>query len=43
MDDIMKVDKSLKESDLLIKGVTETIKMKQKNKKVDFFACLACH
>ena len=35
MDDIIKIVKSLEESGLL-KGVTETIKMKQKNRKVDF-------
>ena len=29
IDDIMKIDKTLKESDLLIRGVSETIKTKQ--------------
>ena len=33
MNDIMK--KSLEESGLLIKGVSETVKIKQKNKKND--------
>ena len=37
--DIMKIFKSLEESDVLIKGVIETIKMKQKNKKEDFLEC----
>ena len=31
----MKIDKSLRESGLLIKGISETIKMKQKNKEED--------
>ena len=32
----MKIVKSLEESGLLIKGVSETIKMKEKNQKEDF-------
>ena len=36
MEDIMEIVKSLEESGLLIKGISET-KMKQKNKKNDFF------
>ena len=36
MNDFMKTVKSLEESQLLIKGVSETIKMKQKNKKEGF-------
>ena len=36
MEDIMKVVKSLKESGLLINSISETIKMKQINKKADF-------
>ena len=36
MNDFMKTFKSLEESQLLIKGVSETIKMKQKNKKEGF-------
>ena len=39
MEDIMKIVKSLEESGLLIKGISETIKMKQKNTKDDFFQC----
>ena len=39
MDDIMIILKSLEESVLLIKGVSETIKMKQNNKKADFLVC----
>ena len=36
MNDFMKTVKSLEESQLLIKGVSKTIKMKQKNKKEGF-------
>ena len=36
MNYIMKIIKSLEESSLLIKGVSERIKMKQANKKEDF-------
>ena len=36
MNDIMKIVNSLEDTGLLIKGVCETIKMKPKNKKVDF-------
>ena len=36
MEDIMKVVKSLEESGLLINSISETIKMKQINKKADF-------
>ena len=39
MEDIMKIVKSLEDSGLLLKGVSETIKMKQKNKKEDFLEC----
>ena len=39
MEDIMKIVQSLEESGLLIKRVSETIKMKQKNKKENFFQC----
>ena len=35
MNDIVKILKSLEDSDLLIDGATETVKQK-KNKKVDF-------
>ena len=35
MTDIMKIIKALEESGLLIKGVSETIKNKAKNKKED--------
>ena len=38
MEDIMKIVKSLEDSGLLIKRISET-KMKQKNKKVDFSEC----
>ena len=36
INDIMEIVQSLEESGLLIKGVSETIKMKQKNKKANF-------
>ena len=39
MNEIMKIVKSLEESGLLIKGVSETIKVKQTNKKEDFLVC----
>ena len=39
MNDIMKIVKSLEESRLLIKGVSETTKNKVKNKKEDFLEC----
>ena len=38
MGDIMKIVKSLEDSGLLIKRISET-KLKQKNKKVDFSEC----
>ena len=40
MEDIMKIVKSVGESGLIIKGISEKLKMKQKNKKEDFFAIL---
>ena len=36
MEHVMKIVKSLDDSGLLIKGITQTIKMKQKSKEVDF-------
>ena len=39
MGDIMKTVKYLEEIGLLIKGVSETIEKKQKNKQVYFVAC----
>ena len=39
MNNIMKIVNSLEESGLLIKGVSETIKKGQKNKKEDFAEC----
>ena len=36
MNDIMKIVQALEDSNILLKGVTKTIKMKQKNKKEDF-------
>ena len=38
MNDIIKIVKSLEESELLIKDVSET-KMKQKKQKEDFLEC----
>ena len=37
--DITKIFKSLEDSELLIEGISETIKKKQKNKKADFSQC----
>ena len=39
MKDIMKIVKSLEESGLWIKELMKQLKMKQRNKKVDFFQC----
>ena len=39
MKDIMKIVKSLEESELLIKEFMKQLKMKQRNKMVDFFQC----
>ena len=36
MNDIMKIVQALEDSNILLKGITKTIKMKQKNKKEDF-------
>ena len=36
MNDIMKIIQALEDSNILIKGVTKTVKNKQKNKKEDF-------
>ena len=36
MNDIIKIIQALENSNFLLKGVTKTIKMKQKNKKEDF-------
>ena len=36
---IIKIVKSLEDSGLLLKGVTETLQNEVKNKKVDFLAC----
>ena len=43
MNDIMKIIKSLEESSLLIKGVSQTIKNKTKEKKEDFSKCYECY
>ena len=37
MNDIIKIIKSLEDSNLLIDSVTETVKHETKNKKVDLF------
>ena len=39
MEDTMKIVKSLEDSDLLLKGVSKTFKMKLKKKKEDFLVC----
>ena len=39
MIDIMKIVKSLEDSVLLIKGLTQTIKNETKNKEVDSLVC----
>ena len=39
MDNIMKIIKSLEEFVLLIKSVSATIQIKQKNEQVDFLVC----
>ena len=39
MENIIKIVKSLEDSDLLLKGVTETVQNEVKNKKEDFLAC----
>ena len=39
INDIMKMVQALEDSDILLKRVTKTIKMKQKNKKEDFYVC----
>ena len=43
MDDIMKIVKSLEESGLLIKDVSDTIKNEPKNKNLDFPECYEVH
>ena len=40
MDDIMKIVKSIEESGLLLKGVSETIKTKAKEQKSGFLSML---
>ena len=39
MNDIMKIVQALKDFNILLKGVTKQLKMKQKNKKKDFQVC----
>ena len=43
MKDILKIVKSLENSGLLLQGVSEQLKMKQKNKKEDFLICYYAH
>ena len=43
MEDIMKIVKSLEESDLLLKGVSETIKNEAKEQKGGFLSMLKVH
>ena len=37
MNDVIKIVQALEDSNIFKKGVTKTIKMKQKNKKEDFY------
>ena len=39
MEDIIKIVKSLEDSGLLLKGVTETVQNEVKEQKEDFLAC----
>ena len=39
MNDIIKIGKSVDESALLVKGVSETVKNEAKDKKEDFSVC----
>ena len=39
MDDVIKIIKSLEDSGLLSKGVTETVQNEVKEKKEDFLVC----
>ena len=43
IEDIIKIVKSLEDSDLLLKGLLKQFKMKQKNKKEDFLVCFKAH
>ena len=36
MNDLLKIDQALEDSNILLKGVTKTIKNETKNKKEDF-------
>ena len=36
MNDMIKIVQALEDSNILLQGITKTIKMKQKNKKEDF-------
>ena len=42
MEDIIKIVKSLEDSGLLLKGVTETVQNKVKEKKGEFFRYTGC-
>ena len=39
MNGIVNIVQALEDSNILLKGVTKTIKMKQKNKKEAFYQC----
>ena len=43
MDDVIKIIKSLEDSGLLSKGVTETVQNEVKEKKEDFLVCYYVH
>ena len=43
MEDVIKIIKSLEDSGLLLKGVTETVQNEVKEKKEDFLVCYYVH
>ena len=43
MEDVIKIIKSLEDSGLLSKGVTETVQNEVKEKKEDFLVCYYVH
>ena len=43
MEDIIKIVKSIKDSGLLLKAVSETIQNEAKNKEEDFLICYLAH
>ena len=43
MEDLLKIVNSLEDSSLLLDGITETVKMKLKSKKMVFLVCYLVH